>query len=234
MLNNKVAVSPSVPMNCSVALWQSAGCPAMGGEREGKCATCNRAAAGESFEKWVKDTFTDFPFLFAGDIVCQACLFGFDERSELLTKKTRKEKLQRMRNYSHIVRRGEWFALSKGQKTEIYNLLLELPEVAVIAESGQKHLIFKARLGWWHFEGENLLPFPEKLKFLYEAAFKIYALGVTKAEIESGNYSQRSYLNNSIETISAMDAPLKPHRGGLQFALAIYLMQKEKEDESII
>jgi hypothetical protein len=201
------------------------------GEKTGFCRTCGLEGDGAAFDDWVRDSFTDQDQLFDGTIVCRACLFCFDEKSTVLQEKLGRDKPQRMRNYSHLVAGGEWFALSKGEKTKIYELLLREPEAAVIAETGQKHLIFKARPGWWHFEGFNMRPFPERLKELYEAGRALYDLGITKAEIETGNYSQRTFLQNGIDRVTELDEPLKPHRGSIELRLAIYLMQKEKEDE---
>lgn len=89
----------------------------------------------------------DHDKLHDGSVVCHSCLFCFDDRSSALTTITGKDKPQRMRNYSHFVVNGRWHPLSKAAKPLMWQLLTQFPEVAVIAVSGQKHLIFRARPG---------------------------------------------------------------------------------------
>lgn len=179
------------------------------------------------FAQWVKDTFTDYDKLLPGTIVCHACLFCFDEASEAVRQRTGKDKLQRFRNYSHFVCDGHWTPLSKGNKRTMRALLLQSPAVAVIAESGQKHLVFRTRPGWWQFEEQRLAPCPGLLTDLLSHVEPLYNAGATKSEIETGRYSQKTLLK-ILPAWRDHDPPLRSFRGGLPLQLALFLAQKEE------
>jgi hypothetical protein len=212
-------------------IWEAAGAPPLEGSKDGACRTCGARAVGMEFDTWVRSTFTDWDKLTGGEIICHACQFCFTDRNEQLTAITGKDKLQRMRNYSHFVSGGKWFPLSKGDKAVMRQLLMESPEVAVIAESGQKHLIFRARPGWWQFEDNCLLPFPGELQALLEVVDRLYAGGFAKAEIESGRYAQQRILQFGFEEWCELEARIRAKRGSYQLLLALFLAQRDQEEQ---
>jgi hypothetical protein len=212
-------------------IYEAAGAPPMPGNTRGRCRACGQAAKGMPFREWVKNTFTDWDKLYPGEIVCHACLFCFDDQSVALMKRVGRDKPQRMRNYSHFVVGGEWHPLSKAEKSRMRELLLADPTVAVIALSGQKHIIFRARPGWWQIEEQSVRPFPALLARLLEAVEALYRAGATKAEIESGYYSQRSLLAIGLDRWRELESQIKPFRGGLALPLAVFLAQKDGESE---
>jgi hypothetical protein len=143
----------SQALTVSELLWRAAGAPALpSDERAGLCCLCGAESAGAPFARWVKDSFTNWDLLHSGTIACRACLFCAEEQSRLLQSLTGREKPQKMRTYSHFIVGGRWRALTKGEKPEMRRLLAQNPEVAVISVTGQKHLLFRARAGWWQFE----------------------------------------------------------------------------------
>lgn len=214
---------------CSL-IWTAAGCPIMAGDTAGQCRTCGADGVGLPFDQWVKDTFTDHNRLGPGTIVCHACLFCFDESSMLCAQRVGKDKPQRMRNYSHFVVDGVWTPLSKGNKRDMRTLLFAAPSVAVIADSGQKHIIFKARVGWWSFEEQPIYPCPERLQYLLDPIEQLYNAGANKHEIETGHYSQKTLLK-ILPLWRALDPLLQPYRGGLPLQLAMFLAQKDASDD---
>ena len=58
-----------------------------------------KEGVGINFAKWVRDTFNDHDSLFPGTIISNEALFCFDESSEIIQKKTGREKPQRFRTY---------------------------------------------------------------------------------------------------------------------------------------
>jgi len=203
---------------------------------EGVCRFCENYGEGELFSKWVKPTFTNFDQAKEGTIVCNDCLFWFDESSALLQGATGKEKPQRMRNYSHFVVSGQWTPLSKGDKGKMKAMLLghPFPELAVIADSGQKHLVFRAKRneaggaqGWVQFEEHSLWLEPIKLKGLLDLIEPALAI-FSKGEIETGAYSQHRILQYGLAEFIVLEGKLKLHRGSLLFNLAIFLSQREE------
>lgn len=134
-------------MTVTGTIYRAAGAPTMEGDTSGACRLCGVLGVGTSFDSWVKDTFTDWDKLLPGLIICHACQFCTGEATPGLAGKMGKDKPQKMRNYSHFVLDGIWCPLSKGNKAEMRRLLFAGAEVAVIAESGQKHLLPWAKVG---------------------------------------------------------------------------------------
>lgn len=209
-------------------LWHAADKPAGSGEERGICRVCGLEGTGLPFGKWVRPTFTDWDKLVQGDILCQPCQFAFCERSELLAARVGKDKPQRMRNYSHFVVSGGWVPLSKGDKARMAHILLhESPEVAVIAQSGQKHILPWAVPGTVQFEltqirdWHRLGPLLAKVETLYS--------GFSKGEIESGDYAQHRVLRFGTALWWKLEAEMKPVRQAALFELVLFLAQKKGE-----
>lgn len=196
----------------------------------GICRACGEHGTGQKFDDWVKPTFMDFDKLKSGEIICAACLFCFDDRNEILTRITSKEKPQRMRNYSHFVVNGEWIPLSKGDKPRMKELIMQLPDVAVIAVSGQKHIIFRARPGWWQIEEIGSRPFPATLSGLIEQVEELY-VGFSKSEIETGRYPQHRIIKFGFDKWRELDSAISAARGGIALELALFLAQKDEDSE---
>ena len=203
------------------------------------CRFCGSEKSGIDFNVWVKPTFTDHDLLLPGDSVCNDCLFWFEEASADLQSRTGKDKPQRMRNYSHFVVNGEWVPLSKGDKARMLEMLTSLPfpEMAAIADSGQKHIVFRAvrnapgsRAGWVQFEEQRVWIEPDSLCKLVKA-IEGGLIVFSKAEIESGQYIPHRIMQFGIAQWQALEAELKPSRGSLFFQVAVFLSQrKEIED----
>jgi hypothetical protein len=205
----------------------------------GQCKFCGFISDGISFEKWVKPTFTDFDKLQAGEIVCNACLFFFDEASAELAERMGKEKPQRMRNYSHFIVNGEWTPLSKGNKAQMRELLLGdvFPELAAIADSGQKHIVFRAtrnpagsKAGWVQLEEQKLYLVPDELCGLLVPIEGLYT-EFSKGEIESGDYAGYRILKFGLERWLELESQIKSQRGKPIFSLALFLAQRSDDGE---
>jgi CRISPR type IV-associated protein Csf3 len=81
------------------------------GSEKGICRITGKESIGLPFDKWVRDTFNDHDFLYPGTIISNEALFCFDESSEIIQKKTGRDKPQRFRTYSHIIKNGEWYCV---------------------------------------------------------------------------------------------------------------------------
>lgn len=212
-------------------IYSCAGSPPMEGATPGICRTCGTAAVGLPWNAWVRDTFTDQDKLTGGTICCHACQFCFTDRNEILTRRTGKPKPQRMRNYSHFIVDGQWIALSKGDKRTMRDLLARQPEAAILAVSGQKHIIFRARPGWWQFEEQRLRPFPAELERLLPVVEQLYDGGFAKTDIESGRYPQHRILRFGVPAWQTAEASIRPLRGTARLELALFLAQREEKDD---
>lgn len=217
-------------------IYRAAGSPigdAWAGDSAGTCRLCGAVGVGQSFERWVKPTFTDRDLLLPGEIICTACLFCAQERTIWMAERTGREKGQRMRTYSHAVLAGRWYVLSKAEKPRMRGLLLQQPDVAVIADSGQKHLIFRARAGWWQFElHPPIRPDTKLLADMLAVTDALYAGGAGKDEVLMGHYDQRSIAKIGIDAWRSLESICKAFRGGPMFALAIFLtLRPETTDD---
>ena len=211
-------------------LWKAANRPLGEGDASGTCRVCGLPGVGLSFTDWVRPTFTDWDKLQPGGILCQPCQFAFAEQSELLAARVSKEKPQRMRNYSHFVVGSEWVPLSKGDKAQMARILLEeSPEVAIVAVSGQKHIIFRAQPGWWQVEEQSCLADLPVLQRHLERVEALYNGGFSKGEIETGNYAQHRILKFGVGKWNAHEGSLRPFRQTALFQLAVFLAQKKGE-----
>lgn len=228
MLNHNVFL-----MTSTTILYQAAGFETC--QADSRCWLCG----GPAFDpiprrEFVKPTFTDHDKVACSDsdVVCAACVFCHDERSEGLASLIGKEKPQRMRNYSHFVVDGKWIPLSKADKARIADLLLNgKPELAIIAVSGQKHLIFRAQPGWWQIEEQAVQPFPDKLRSLLNTIEALYTV-FSKSEIEAGSYAQYRVRKFGLTEWWALESQIKPGRGSLPFQLALFLAQKGDGDDT--
>jgi hypothetical protein len=131
-----------------------------------------------------------------------------------------------MRNYSHFVIGGDWIPLSKGDKGRMVECLRSNPELAIIAVSGQKHIVFRATPGWWQIEEQSTLPLD--VWSVLDAVECLYTI-FSKTEIETGMYSQRRMMDFGINDFLSLEDRLKFQRGTLLFDLAIFLAQKKEE-----
>lgn len=214
-------------------LWGAAGQPPMPGEYSGICRVCGQQGDGLEFVAWVRPTFTDWDKLLPGEILCHACQFAFAEKSKMLTRLTGKEKPQRMRNYSHFVVGDEWLPLSKANKARMAHILLyDDWRVAVIAQSGQKHLVFRARPKVAQFE-EQQMPDLRGLGNLLATVEMLYSC-FSKVEIETGNYAQYRVMRFDPLRWWELESVLKSQRQTTLFELALFLAQRKEDDDGRI
>lgn len=221
-------------LSVSQMIYAAAGRPEITGaeSHNGTCYLCG-AAMTHGVPASFPATFMDYDKARAphSTHICDGCAFTMAERSVELQARTGKDRPQCMRNYSHIVLRGEWLPLSKAQKRETYEALLQSPDAAVIAVSGQKHLCFRAQPGWWQIEEQAVRPDPKRLPEIMATVQALYDAGFGKSEIESGNYLAYRIMRCGLSAWEALEAMARPHRGGAIFELAVYLVQKKGEDD---
>lgn len=226
-------------------LYAAAGAPPVPGAEttdSARCWLCGGALDGSGVPRRqaVKATFTDHDCARAPEsgAFCAACAWIMAERNDALTARTSKDKPQRGRNYSHFVKAGAWYPLSKAQKGDMRTLLLEPPflELAVIADSGQKHLVFKARAnppgaaaGWVQFEEQTLWIEPAQLAETLELVEALY-VAFSKEEIATGAYNHRRVLDFGLEQWRALETEIRPLRKRALFNLALFLAQRSDDD----
>lgn len=207
--------------------------PPPAGSKPGVCRITGEASTGIPFDRWVKDTFTNFDSLFPGTIISNEALFCFDESSLLIQKKTGRDKPQRFRTYSHIItKNGEWLALTKADKKQIVELILSgNVNILCLTDSGQKHVFFKHKMGFWQLDDSYVAPNIPDFAFLHSEMQSLLALGFGQEQVKSGRYHQAQIIKVGISAWHQIESKLKPRRGEPIFDLAAWLMFTNKNME---
>lgn len=202
------------------------------------CALCHgKLHDGRAFR--FSEKFSDWDMLATSDKICAACAWYMTDPNPDLTAKLQREKGQNMRNYSHIYITESWHALSKAQKSDIAAFLLSgiVPEVCCIATSGQKHLLFKARVnppdsaaGWVLYETQQVFVSAAEFKALYARVDAMYQSGYNKQHLLTGAY--QFYPDSDLALWREHEPVLRAQRGRALLDLCVYLVTKKEEVES--
>ena len=176
-------------MNVCEKIYEIGGNGTTYGTTEGVCRITGKKSKGVLFSDWVKDTFNDHDRLYPGNIISNEAMFCFDESSEIIQKKTGREKPQRFRTYSHIIHRNAWHCLTKADKRMIFKLITEGAEVVCLTDSGQKHIFFKHKSGLWQLDDLYIQPNLDIFKLLHYHMCKLLDCQFSQKEIITGDYS---------------------------------------------
>lgn len=194
------------------------------GNVDGTCRITGKTGKGLNWNKYVKPTFTDHAYLFPGDIISNEALFCFDEVSEEVQRKTGKEKLQRFRTYSHIIYNGEWFCVTKADKKRIYEMICNGAELVCLTDTGQKHILFKHKIGMWQLDELFIYPDREYLQFLHSTMQNLLHAGFTQTSIINGDYNPNFIAKNGFKIWRINEDKIKEHRGKPMFDFASWML----------
>ncbi len=199
------------------------------GNTNGTCRIIGKESTGLPFQKWVRKTFTDQAFLLPGDIISNEALFCFDEASEIIMKKTGRNKLQRFRTYSHIIDAdGQWHCLTKSDKQDIFTMIVRGATLVALTDSGQKHILFKHRPGMWQLDDMFVMPDIETLKFLHTHMCDLLEAGFSQTEVITGNYLQYRIAKAGLKLWKEKEDIIKPYRGIPLFNFTSWLLFTNK------
>lgn len=201
------------------------------GKDKGVCRITGKEGVGILFEKWVRKTFNDYNSLMPGNIISNEALFCFDEASDAVKEKTGKEKLQRFRTYSHLVCNGEWYCLTKSDKKQIFELICNGAELVCLTDSGQKHILFKHKLGMWQLDDIYIIPDIDLLKHLHFKMCELMRLGFSQTEILTGNYLSIRILKAGLQAWKELEESIKKHRGSKMLEFAGWMLFIDEEDK---
>ncbi len=93
-----------------------------------------------------------------------------------------------------------------------------------LTDTGQKHLLFKGRLGFWQLDELFIVPDVEDFKTLHTDCMALLEKGFTQGEVTSGNYNQKTILSIGIEAFYELENKIKDKRGTPMFILATWLL----------
>lgn len=200
------------------------------GETKGICRITGKYSKGILFEKWIGENFTDFGSLYPGDIISNEAIFCFSDENEFLRKKLGRTERTRFRNYSHFVVDGEWLVFTKSQKQEMYRILVERnPIIVVISDSGQRHLLFRYRYGFWQFEFQHIKPNKSRLQWLVGLINRLLDMGFSKSEILSSCYSAGKKIED-VKNLEKIESHISSFRGSKLFELAVWFSVKQNKE----
>lgn len=198
------------------------------GEVKGICRITGKEAFGLDFKKWVKPTFTDQAYLKSGTIVSNAALFCFNEDSQEIAKKTGRDKNQRFRTYSHIIdKEGNWHCYTKANKEQIYLAILDEAQLICLTDSGQRHLLFKHKIGFWQLDDLHVQPDIETFKKIHSTLSKQLELGLNQTQAISGDYPVyilAKFTKDQIAIWKENEDVLKKYRGQEIFDFTAWLL----------
>lgn len=200
------------------------------GSESGVCRITGNESTGLPFDKWVRNTFNDHDFLFPGSIISNEALFCFDEASEIVQYKSGKEKLQRFRTYSHIVKDGEWYCLTKADKKKIFELIIDGAELVCLTETGQKHLLFKHKTGMWQLNELYVKPDIELFSLLHYHMCELLAYQFSQTEIITGDYKSHRILKAGLNAWREHENILKQYRGMGMFDFTSFMLFSDKNN----
>lgn len=203
------------------------------GTVSGICRMRGTEGVGLKFTDWVSDRFNNWADLYEGDIISNEALFCFDEASTLIAQRTGRDKPQRFRTYSHIITTdGAWHICTKADKAHIADLILRgVVKVLCLTDSGQKHIFFKHRMGFWQLDDTHIEPNIPDFAHLHATMQQLVSLGFAQEQIKKGNYSQAVILKVGLAVWQDLENILKPRRGEPIFDLAAWLMFKIDESK---
>ena len=234
-------------MSAAQIVWRSIGSPPAAGcgveKDSAACWLCGgTAGSGMPLVDWLPDSFTATSSARCpmSQTVCEACVYLCGRTNPVPGREAKPGKLfgGNWRNYSHFGDADGYASASKGEKPLIREFLLRRkrgPWFCGIADSGQKHVLPLTPLngsggicGAVLFEEVRVLWGSEQNDTM-RLVGDLLTMGVTKAEVESGAYSGRSWAALERE-IRSFESKCARWRGGAVMGLALFLAQREESE----
>lgn len=212
-----------------------------------RCWLCGAISArGMRVTDWVGANFTDWDrvALPSSDTICEACVYvcSWTDPPGRRSKREDAKRGTMFRMYSHVWERGwsgkqasQYANADKGEKP-LLRAFIEREHAgdwfAAIADSGKKHVLPFAPMnapgrGGLALFDDLLVSVPSETR-LIGVMVSLLTAGPSKAEIETGQYSQQNWARCMSE-IRAFEETHGRERGGAWFSLALWLAQRDEE-----
>lgn len=200
------------------------------GNMKGVCRITGEESEGIDFNKWVKKTFTDWGYLYEGDIISNEAAFCFCEVSHFFAKKIGRDKPQNFRTYSHVITNdNEWLCLTKANKKQIVAILQQTPKVVSITDTGKKHIFFKHRYGFWQLDELHVLPDIDFFNTIHSYMMDCIDKGYNQTELKTGIFKFSTIKKIGLKDHLQIKQRLEAWRGMPMFDFASWLLYKEKK-----
>lgn len=222
-------IETTAPLHPCEMIYEAAGRPATYGDVEGVCRITGKRSIGQPFGKWVKKTFSDYSDLHEGEIISNAAAFCFCEVDQTLADLIGASKPQNFRTYTHIIdAEGVWHCYTKADKAKIVDRMLEGAQLVSITSTGQKHLLFKNRIGFWQYDNLHVPVDIPAFRRMHSRMMELLADGYNQREIATGEYKYPTIVKIGLETHLRNAEELAAWRGAPLFELAAALMYSTK------
>ena len=244
-------------------LYQAANQPLMpdlseADDPDARCYLCGEkvGAVGQPTKERFGSTWTGHNTATAPDSqwLCPACSFCVSERAPALGRTIR------MRSYSHLVVEDEqgrllWYVLSLKNRSAMRRILLKPPArawllVIVPNPTGASHILHRAQVNhgdeqWAVMLGNTLVqsdsqtfasvlePVEELVRGGFRRTSSTHNGQVYTGEIQHGMYDLKKINKFGVARWRALESAIAPHRGSTIFDLALFLAQKEIENEDL-
>lgn len=231
-------------MTPSEFLYQAAGEPQIPGreliEVDDNCYLCGqRMTTGSQTKEQFKRTWTahDTANSPGSQFVCPACVWCLSEKATHPDE----PKPFKMRTKTHLVIGNQWTVWGLGDKSAMTQLLLNPPAgqwMLAICDSplSASHSVYRAPIntgGNWVVSLGSLWVAgnPSRLQSLLDPIGILYNAGHTKTQILSGDYNLNQINNQGQNEWASCEAAIGSYRNKPLFDLAVFLIQKEEENE---
>jgi hypothetical protein len=108
------------------------------------CGNCEEKNPAKDI---VKSSFTGLDTVTLSPWVCDGCIAAMQEKTEIELIDGEVRSGQKIRGYSWVIREGRKLAATKAHKSQLLSICLDFPEppfVICLADSGQKHLLYRS------------------------------------------------------------------------------------------
>lgn len=210
-------------------IYAAAGQPVHYGDTAGVCRITGKESTGVPFEKWVKSTFSDYSALHPGTIISNAAAFCFCEVDTTLARLLGASKPQNFRTYTHVIdAESVWRCYTKSDKAKIVEEMLSGAKLVCITSTGQKHLLFKNRIGFWQYDDLHVPMNRSRFEMMHSEMMRLLREGYNQKEITTGEYKYPTIVKVGLEVHLRNEERLSAWRGSPMFSLAAALMYSVK------
>lgn len=110
----------------------------------------------------------------------------------------------------------------------MYEIITNSPQLVCLTDTGQKHLLFKHRNGFWQLDENHIPPNTEELVRLHEVMMQLLLIGFSQTEVHTGKYYPARVANAGLQVWRNLEDKIKLMRNHPIFDLSAWLMYNNK------
>lgn len=212
-----------------------------------RCWLCGGETHGVGWPRRtaVAETFTNHNLarVPTSETICQACVYLSSVESwgsyvaDHPGKELKTGGVISWRFYSHAVSSAGHECPNRARWRQLLVAPPDPPFLFVIAESGQKHLLFRAAVAYdrdrypIQVEEDRLIICCDELQGCLNSFEYLYALGFSKQQIASGDYNQKTVRSVGLTTWRLAEAEISPYRRLFPELIRVALFCAQRPEE---